>query len=138
VASRRFAPSSTAAAGYRSHLGKGEGRPRKQRHTARRIFERLKAEHGFTGGETIVKDYIREQRLRGQEMFVPLVHPPGHGQADFGEAIAVIGGVELRNCSAVDSTVPDNRELGVTPLRWLIGRKSADPARLCDPVMQPW
>jgi len=27
-------------------------------------------------------------------MFVPLAHPPGHAQADFGEAIAIIGGVE--------------------------------------------
>ena len=32
---------------------------RKQRHTAKRIFERLRAEHGFTGGYTIVKDYVR-------------------------------------------------------------------------------
>jgi transposase len=71
-------------------------RPRKQRHMARRIFQRLKAEHGFTGGETIVKDYVREQRLRGREMFVPLVHPPGHGQADFGEAVVVIGGEERK------------------------------------------
>jgi transposase len=77
-------------------LKEDQSRPRKQRHTARRLFERLKAEHGFTGGETIVKDYVRERRLRGQEMFVPLVHPPGHGQADFGEAVAVIGGVEQR------------------------------------------
>jgi transposase len=77
-------------------LEEDQGRPRKQRHTARRIFERLKAEHGFTGGETIVKDYVRKCRLRGREMFVPLVHPPGHGQADFGEAVAVIGGVEQR------------------------------------------
>jgi transposase len=77
-------------------LKEDQGRPGKQRHTARRIFERLKAEHGFAGGETIVKDYVRERRLRGREMFVPLVHPPGHGQADFGEAIAVIGGVERR------------------------------------------
>ena len=29
-----------------------------------------------------------------QEMFVPLVHPPGYAQADFGEAIGIIGGVE--------------------------------------------
>src|SRR5829696_9594177 len=29
-------------------------------------------------------------------MFVPLAHPPGHGQADFGEAVAVIGGVERK------------------------------------------
>ena len=33
---------------------------RKQRHTAKRIFERLRDEHGFTGGYTIVKDYVRE------------------------------------------------------------------------------
>src|SRR3712207_6020241 len=72
------------------------GRPGKQRHTARRIFRRLEAEHGFAGGETIVKAYVRERRLRGREMFVPLVHPPGHGQADFGEAVAVIGGVERK------------------------------------------
>jgi transposase len=71
-------------------------RPRKQRHTARRIFQRLRAEHGFTGGETSVKAYGRERRLRGREMFVPLVHPPGHGQADFGEAVAVVGGEERR------------------------------------------
>jgi transposase len=77
-------------------LEEDQGRPRKQRHTARRIFERLRAEHGFAGGETIVKDYVRERRLRGREMFVPLVHPPGHGQADFGEALAVIGGEERR------------------------------------------
>ncbi len=57
-------------------------RPKKQRHTAKRIFERLRDEHGFTGGYTIVKDSVRERRLRSQEMFVPLFHPPGHGQAD--------------------------------------------------------
>jgi transposase len=77
-------------------LEEDRGRPRKQRHTARRIFQRLRAEHGFAGGETIVKAYVRERRLRGREMFVPLVHPPGHGQADFGEAVAVIGGEERR------------------------------------------
>ena len=65
----------------------------KQRHTAKRIFDRLRDEYGFTGGYTIVKDYVRERRLRSREMFVPLVHSPGHAQADFGEAMAVIGGV---------------------------------------------
>jgi transposase len=68
--------------------------PKKQRHTAKRIFERLREEHGFTGGYTIVKDYVRERRLRLREMFVPLTHPPGHAQADFGQATAVIGGIE--------------------------------------------
>jgi len=69
-------------------------RPKKQRHTSKRIFERLRDEHGFTGKITIVKDYVAGWRQRTQEMFVPLVHPPGHAQADFGEAIGVIGGVE--------------------------------------------
>ena len=47
-------------------------RPKKQRHTAKRIWERLCVEHAFTGGYTIVKDYVRRQKLGGQEMFVPL------------------------------------------------------------------
>lgn len=70
--------------------------PAKQRHTAQRIFERLKAEHGYAGGYTVVKDYVREQRISSRETFVPLAHPPGHAQVDFGEAIGVIGGVRQK------------------------------------------
>ena len=70
--------------------------PRKQRHTAKRIFDRLRDEYEFTGQYTIVKDYVREHRRRTQEMFVPLSHPPGHAQCDFGEAMAVIGGVQRK------------------------------------------
>jgi len=77
-------------------LEEDRNRPRKQRHTAKRICERLQAEHGFSGSYTIVKDYVREQRRRSQEMFVPLAHAPGHAQADFGEALAVIGGHERK------------------------------------------
>jgi transposase len=71
-------------------------RPPKQRHTAKRIFDRLREEHQFTGGYTIVKDYVHTAMLRGQEMFVPLVHPPGEAQADFGEALVVIAGIEQK------------------------------------------
>ena len=70
--------------------------PRKQRHTAKRIFERLRDEYGFDGGYTIVKNYVRERRSQTREIFVPLSHPPGHAQSDFGEALAVIGGVEQK------------------------------------------
>ena len=73
-----------------------KARPAKQRHTSKRIFERLRAEHGYAGGLTIVKDYVLGQRQRQREMFVPLRHDPGHAQADFGEALAVIGGVERK------------------------------------------
>ena len=79
-----------------SCLKDDKNKPKKQRHTAKRIFERIRDEHGYTGGYTIVKDYVREQLLRSREMFVPLSHPPGHGQADFGEALFFIGGVELK------------------------------------------
>lgn len=37
--------------------------PPKQRHTAKRIFERLKTEHGYTGGYSVVKDYVRAASL---------------------------------------------------------------------------
>ena len=77
-------------------LAADKDRPKKQRHTSKRVFERLRNEHGFTGGITIVKDYVAGWRQRRQEMFVPLIHPPGHAQADFGEAIGVIGGVERK------------------------------------------
>jgi transposase len=71
-------------------------RPAKQRHTAKRIFERLKEEHGFTGGYTIVKDYVRSAELHSREMFIPLTHAPGEAQADFGEALVMIAGVEQK------------------------------------------
>ncbi len=71
-----------------------QNQPVKQRHTAQRIFDRLREEDGYSGGYTIVKDYVRLKKLRGKEMFVPLVHPPGQAQADFGEAKVVIAGVE--------------------------------------------
>ena len=77
-------------------LNDDKQRPPKQRHTSKRIFERLKEEHGFTGGYTIVKDYVRTATLRGQEMFVPLMHPAGEAQVDFGEALVVIAGVEQK------------------------------------------
>ncbi len=79
--------------------------PRKQRHTAKRIFERLRDEHGFTGGYTTVKDYVRERMLRTKEAFVPLCHPPGHAQADFGEAVVVIAG-ERRKAALFVMSLP--------------------------------
>ena len=70
--------------------------PVKQRHTAKRIFERLRDEHGFAGGYTVVKDHVRLCRAQSRETFVPLAHPPGHAQVDFGEAVGVIGGVRQK------------------------------------------
>ena len=71
-------------------------RNRKQRRTAKRIFERLRQEHGFTEGYTTVRNHVREHERRGREMFVPLAQAAGHAQADFGEAMVVTGGVERK------------------------------------------
>src|SRR5258708_23119449 len=60
-----------------------EGRPRKQRHTSKRIFERLRDEHGYSGGITIVKDYVLSRRQRHREVFVPLRHTPRHPPREF-------------------------------------------------------
>src|SRR6202049_5053810 len=77
-------------------LEEDKGQPAKQQHTSKRIFERLRDEHEYSGGITVVKDYVHERRQRQREMFVPLRHDPGHAQVDFGEALAVIGGEERK------------------------------------------
>jgi transposase len=69
---------------------------KKQRHTAQRIFDRLRDERGFSGRYTIVREYVAQATLRGREMFVPLSHRPGHAQADFGEADGYIAGKKVR------------------------------------------
>ena len=58
-------------------LEQDKAQSKKQRHTAKRVFERLREEHGFPGGYTIVKDYVRLRKLSQREMFVPLEHPRG-------------------------------------------------------------
>lgn len=70
--------------------------PKKQRHTAVRVFERLRDEHGFTGGYTIVKDAVRAWRQSHKEVFLPLAHPPGQAQVDFGFAEVVLGGQQIK------------------------------------------
>ena len=67
--------------------------PRKQRHTSRRVYERLRDEHGFDGGQTIVKDAVRSWRKVHAQTYVPLSHPPGEAQVDFGEASFYLNGV---------------------------------------------
>src|SRR5512142_1658702 len=66
--------------------------PRKQRRTARRVFERLRDEHGYEGGLTVVKEAVAAWRLRSAEVFVPLTHRPGEAQVDFGQAEVTLDG----------------------------------------------
>lgn len=64
--------------------------PRKQRHTAMRIYHRLVEEQGYQGSYSSVKRYVRKKKLvlnLATEGYLPLEHPPGHGQVDFGESL---------------------------------------------------
>src|SRR5712691_11475212 len=67
-------------------------RPPKQRHTAHRIYDRLVTEFAFQGGESTIRQYVREQRPRGREVFIPLEHDPAEAQADWGEAMVHMKG----------------------------------------------
>ncbi len=71
--------------------------PRKQRHTARRVWERLVAEHGAEVAESTVRDYVRRRRRElgdpVDEVYVPQVYEPGiEAEVDWGEAQVVIAG----------------------------------------------
>jgi transposase len=78
-----------------------KGQPRKQRHTAARVYRRLKKEHGFTGGETTVRKYVKEAKLRyglsGQQAYIPS-EPTigGEAEMDWGNCHAVIAGEAAR------------------------------------------
>ena len=68
--------------------------PRKQKHTAKRIFERLVDEHQFTGSYRTVRKIVADIKNKpGQAVFLPLQYKPGKdAQVDFGESYADIDG----------------------------------------------
>lgn len=66
-------------------LAADEDAPRKQRHTARQLFRRLRDEYGYQGGYDQVRRHVQSRRRERRETFIPLAHPPGHrAEADFG------------------------------------------------------
>ena len=66
--------------------------PRKQRHTAKRIYERIR-EDGYEGRYTQVREAVRAIKRTRQEVFFPLIHRPGEAQIDLGEALVKERGV---------------------------------------------
>jgi transposase len=75
--------------------------PRKQRHTAKRIWKRLLDEHGVDVAETTVRDHVRKRRrqlgLTVGEVFVPQVHAPARtAEVDWGEADIDLAGARTR------------------------------------------
>jgi transposase len=75
--------------------------PRKQRHTARRIWQRLVAEHGARLAEVTVSRYVSVRRVElgitDREVFISQVHPPGAEAAvDFGEFEILLAGAVVK------------------------------------------
>ena len=87
---------------YKERVGQllqdNEKLPRKQRYTAHRIFEVIRAE-GYEGSEATVRLYVsrHKQATHAPDVFLPLEYDPGRdAQVDWGEAYAVIGGVRQK------------------------------------------
>jgi transposase len=86
--------------------------PPKQRHTGRRIYERLCTEHGYAGCASIVRAAVTAYKRSQQEVFVPLLHPPGEAQCDFGRAEVVVAGVRHQAALFVLTLVQSNARFG--------------------------
>src|SRR4051794_5695066 len=97
-----------------------KSRPKKQQHTAKRIFERLRDEHGFTGGITIVRDYVAGWRQRAREMFVPLVRRPGHAQADFVQVLRLMEAFRIDDVTAAVGDVIARGAIGLDAIKPLV------------------
>jgi transposase len=86
--------------------------PPKQRHTARRIYERLRDEHDYPGCASIVRAAIAAIKQSQAEVFVPLLHPPGTAQCDFGRADVMVAGVRHKAALFVLTLPHSNARFG--------------------------
>lgn len=91
--------------------------PRKQRHAAKRIFERLRDDHSYQGKLTVVKDAVRDWKQSHQEVFLPLSHRPGEAQVDFGEATIRLDGQE-RKVALFVMTLPYSGAIFLQAFPW--------------------
>jgi len=70
---------------------------RKQRQKAKRMYERLRDEYGFTGHYGTVQRYVKQASNRQKEVFMPLQFEPGEeGQVDWHEGWVFDNGVERK------------------------------------------
>ena len=70
---------------------------KKQKHTAKRIYDRLVSEMGYQGGESTIRGYVRELREKSREAYVPLEFAAGEAvQVDWGEVCVWLGGEKVK------------------------------------------
>jgi transposase len=129
-------------------LEQDEREPRKQRHTVRRIYNRLRDEHGFEGSYSSVKRYVAIRKVEMQkykESFLPLDHPPGYAQTDFGkfkyydtlgrgcEGYALIVSFPYANTGWMQVFPSENQECLLTGLKRIFHHIGGVPIRRrCD------
>ena len=82
-------------------LRQDKDQPKKQRHTARRIYNRLVNEHGYEGGESTIRRYVRMAKVvlgvEAPRAFVPCDPEAGYeAEVDGGTAVATINGERVR------------------------------------------
>ncbi|MEB8616314.1 IS21 family transposase [Bacillus cereus] len=126
-------------------LMEDQTRPKKQRHTSKRIYDRLVSEFGFAGSDRTVRYYVAKRKSELQidkaEPYVRLEHPGGEAQADFGTFQAIIGGqlVERKmlilsypysNAAFVFVTPKENTECFLEGLRQLFEMSGGVPNRI--------
>lgn len=80
----------------RTWLAQDAQAPPKQRHTGKRIYDRLVAEYGFRGAESSVRRVVARLRPKQPEVFIPLTAAYGQqAQVDWGQAQVEIGGTPV-------------------------------------------
>jgi transposase len=71
--------------------------PRKQCHTAQRVYRRLQEEYGFTGSERRIREIVAQFREKPREVFLPLGFEPGEmAQVDWAEVTVILAGVKTK------------------------------------------
>ena len=129
-------------------LEQDEREPRKQRHTISRIFNRLQKEHGYSGCYASVKRYANRKKdmmKKAREGFLPLEHPAGHAETDFGkfkyydpaemakEGYALILSFPHSNAGFMQVFPSENQECLLTGLQRIFHHIGGVPLRLrCD------
>lgn len=129
-------------------LEQDEREPRKQRHTITRVYNRLKKECGYKGSYATVKRYYnrkKEEMRKYKESFLPLAHPPGHAQTDFGkfkyydaaggghEGYALIVSFPHSNSGFMQVFPSENQECLLSGLKRIFAHIGGVPVRLrCD------
>ena len=74
-----------------------QSKPRKQRHTQTRIYERLRDEYQYTGSRRTISTLVNKLQGNTPKVFCPIDHPPaGEVQIDWGQATVILAGEETK------------------------------------------